>query len=689
MHVLVESGSIRLKGTQIHMNEPNANTEVEKLDLSSLDVAELKRQELVELFPEVRTEGGKIDFERLKAVLGEMVDAGRERYGMNWPGKAQCMRTIQAPSMGTLLPMQDESADWDTTENVIIEGDNLEVLKLLQKSYLGQIKMIYIDPPYNTGKDFIYPDNYTESLQTYLEYTGQVDSEGRKFGTNTDADGRFHSKWLNMMYPRLFLSRNLLSEDGVIFISIDENEFANLKRLCDEIYGEENLLSVHHFQVRYENKSLNERKAFQEVIEYVLIYARNKSACEIKRPTEEYSIDKFKYTIKHDLTPSKTVENEGRKVDVWLPGAFSIEEDEPSLENFKETWISGSILTGTGHGSLYLKQVDSRRSVDGDGCLYRIHGIGEDGLGYRYFTNPKGQDSLRGKMFTKVPTSKLAEIRTGDAVKHNPIVNYYNLSGDIGNIRHEGGIPFNAGKKPTKLISQFLNYINDKDCLVLDFFAGSGTTGHAVMLQNAIDGGKRKFILVQLQETLDPDDKDNNTLIAICDEIGKPHTVSELTKERLRRSAAKIRSENPLFSGDLGFRSYLLAASNFIPWDGTASNDAEQLAKQLQLGIDHTRGDRTPLDLLFEVLLKSWGEPALSLKVGEEAIDGVSVFSIAEGAFLICLEEKVTLEIIRALAARKPDRVVMRESAFAGNDQLKTNAVQTFKSQGVTSFKVV
>ena len=209
----------------------------EKLDLRSQDIAEDKRKELLRLFPEIRTEDGKLDFERLKLVLGESVDVGKERYGMNWPGKADCFKTLQMPSLGTLLPCSEESFKFDTSENLIIEGDNLEVLKLLQKSYLGKVKMIYIDPPYNTGNDFIYPDNYTESLQTYLEYTGQVDAEGKKFSTNTEADGRFHSKWLNMMYPRLYLARNLLREDGVIFVSIDDHEVENLRRLCDEVFG--------------------------------------------------------------------------------------------------------------------------------------------------------------------------------------------------------------------------------------------------------------------------------------------------------------------------------------------------------------------------------------------------------------------------------------------------------------------
>ncbi len=245
----------------------------DKLDLRSHDVAEDRRQELLRLFPEIRTEGGKLDFERLKLALGETVDVGKERYGMTWPGKADCFRTIQAPSLGTLRPAREESVAFDTTENLIIEGDNLEVLKLLQKSYLGKVKMIYIDPPYNTGKDFIYPDNFSESLQTYLEYTGQVDAEGRKFGTNTDTVGRFHSKWLNMMYPRLYLARNLLREDGLIFVSIDDNEVHNLRALMNEVLGEENFVASVIWQKVYSPK--NSARHCSEDHDYIVAYARH------------------------------------------------------------------------------------------------------------------------------------------------------------------------------------------------------------------------------------------------------------------------------------------------------------------------------------------------------------------------------------------------------------------------------
>ena len=248
-------------------------TEPEKLDLASASITDEQRARLKSIFPEIITEGGKVDFERLRLTLGDAtVDTGKERYGLNWPGKADCFKTIQRPSMATLIPARDESVNFDTTENLIIEGDNLEVLKLLQKSYLGQVKMIYIDPPYNTGNDFIYPDNFSESLETYLRYTGQVDAEGRKFSTNTETDGRFHSKWLNMMYPRLFLARNLLREDGVIFISIDDHEVDNLRKLCNEVFGEENFVE----QIIWKKRSTPPNdKVIGANHDYILAFAKN------------------------------------------------------------------------------------------------------------------------------------------------------------------------------------------------------------------------------------------------------------------------------------------------------------------------------------------------------------------------------------------------------------------------------
>lgn len=656
------------------MNEPNATNEVEKLDLSSLDVAELKRQELVELFPEVRTEGGKVDFERLKAVLGEMVDAGRERYGMNWPGKAECMRTIQAPSMGTLLPMPNESVDWDTTENVIIEGDNLEVLKLLQKSYLGKIKMIYIDPPYNTGKDFIYPDNYTESLQTYLEYTGQVDSEGRKFGPNADSDGRYHSRWLNMMHPRLFLAKNLLRDDGVIFISIDDYEAQNLVRLCTDIFGEENFLGF--LPTVMNLKGNNDEFGFAGTHEYTVVFAKHKDRVKLfEFPIDEEDEDDWEEDelgfYKRGANLKATGKNAPREKRPNLFFPIYVHEGKVHLERQTPTDVEllpmtdGQEMSWRWSKTKFQKQPDDVIIVgEGDGiAIYK-----------------KQRPSL-GDLPSKKPKSLL----------YKP--EYSSGNGTAAIKKLCGAQLFSSPPKPPALIEDFVRIGSQPGDIVLDFFAGSGTTAQSILELNAESEGDRKFILVQLPEGLDPDKPEQRAGAQFCDAISRPRNIAEITKERVRRVITGLNKQENLFYDsivrDRGFRSFKLVPSNFIPWDGTASNDAEQLAKQLKLGIDHTRGDRTPQDLLFEVLLKSWGEPALSLQVGEEAIEGVRVFSIAEGAFLICLEEKVTLEFIRALASRKPDRVVMRESAFAGNDQLKTNAVQTFKSQGVTSFKVV
>jgi len=667
----------------------STDPETRTLDIVTENIAQLKA-----MFPELVTEGQNgvcVDVDVLKTLVGDKtVTETDEKYGLNWYGKRRSRQLALASSTGTLRPCPEDSVDWDTTQNLMIEGDNLEVLKLLQKSYAGKVKLIYVDPPYNTGKDFVYPDNYQDSIRNYLELTGQVES-GRKISSNTEASGRFHTDWLNMMYPRLKLAHHLLAEDGVIFISIDGNELANLQRIANEIFSEDNLLSVHHFQVRFENKSLNERKDFQEVIEYVLIYSKNKDLCSIKRPSEDYSIDKFVFTIKHAVEPDKSFVHDGKKVDVWTKDHFAITESGASVENFKETWISGSILTGTGHGSLYLKQVDGRRNIDGDGSLYRIHGIGEDGLGYRYFTNPRDPASLRGKMFTKVPTVKLKEMESGGAVKFSPIVNFYNISGDVGNIRHEGGIPFNAGKKPVKMIAQFLGYCEDTCCVVMDFFAGSGTTGHAVYAQNASDGGSRRYVLVQLPEPMDREDKDNKSLVAICDEIGRPRNIAELTKERLRRAAKKIKAESPMFAGDLGFRVFKLDSSNIRAWEP----NRDDLPKTIEESVQHLKADRSELDILYELLLKLGLD--LCVPIEQKAIAGKAVHSIGGGVLLACLADKITSDEVEplaegivawqnALAPAGDTTCVFRDSAFA-DDVAKTNLAAVLSQHGLKNVR--
>jgi adenine-specific DNA-methyltransferase len=623
----------------------------DKLDLRSHDIAEDKRQELLRLFPEIRTAGGKLDFERLKLALGGAVDTGKERYGLTWPGKADCFKIIQAPSLGTLRPCPEESVDFNTTENLIIEGDNLEVLKLLQKSYLGKVKMIYIDPPYNTGNDFIYPDNYTESLDTYLKYTVQVDAEGRKFGTNTEADGRFHSKWLNMMYPRLYLARNLLRDDGVIFISIDDGEVENLRKLGNEVFGEENFIATVIWQKVYSPK--NTARHFSEDHDYIVVYGRRG---DIWRP---------------QLLP-RTEEMEGRYDNPdgdprgsWKPGDLSA-RNYYSEGIYPITCPSGRAIEGPPPGSYWRVSKDKFEELDRDERIW----WGKDGNNVpaikRFLSEVK-----QGRVpQTFWPYSEVGH--TQDAKKqlmeHVAFEQTDNVLDTV---------------KPTGLISRMLQIATklDAEDIVLDFFAGSGSTGHAVFEQNREDGGNRRFLLVQLPEPLPKPEMRLKTIADIC-------------KERVRRAIKKLNNEE---AGELeleqdrnqdrGFRVFKLAESNFTPWDAEAPTNAESLAKQLELHIHHIRNGRTEQDILFELLLKS-GFP-LTTPVETLLLAGKTVHSVAGGALLICLERELTLDLIRAMADKKPERVVCLDEGFAlpdrqagGNDQLKANAVQIFKTKG-------
>jgi adenine-specific DNA-methyltransferase len=631
------------------------NDQPEKLDLRSHDIAEDKRQELLRLFPEIRTEGGKVDVERLKLALGESVDVGKERYGMTWPGKADCFKTIQMPSLATLRPCPEESVNFDQTENLIIEGDNLEVLKLLQKSYLGKIKMIYIDPPYNTGNDFIYPDNYSESLQTYLEYTGQVDAEGKRFSTNAETDGRFHSKWLNMMYPRLYLARNLLHENGVLFITIDDTEVANLRELANEVFGEENFVANIIWEKKYAKQ--NDATWLSTSHDHILLYARNKS---VYRPN---SIDRTDDQLKGYSNPDK--DSRG----VWQSVVYTCNktrEERPNLyypithpKTGREVWPSETRVWGY-EPAKHQQHVDEKRLWWG----------------------------LNGEL--EKPRIKIFLSEVGKGLVPDTLW----LRGEVGDNQDAkrvllGLIP-EAGfetPKPPSLIERMLQIATDNchNDIVLDFFAGSGTTAHSVFNRNRTDGGKRKFILVQLPE---PCSQDSAAYKAGF------KTIADICKERVRRVIKKLNEEdagkldlegaNPQ---DRGFKVFKLSESNFKPWYAEGPQEAGGLEKQLDLHVDHIRDGRTADDLLYELLLKS-GYP-LTAPVEILQLAGKQVHSVAGGVFFVCLERELTLELIRAMADKKPERVVCLDEGFAGNDQLKANAVQIFKTKGVTSFKTV
>lgn len=402
----------------------------------------------------------------------------RKKYGLIWD-EEKVKEQFEKDAVNA-LPVLKEIKSKEISDknggpvNILIEGDNYHALSVLNFTHQGKIDVIYIDPPYNTGqKDFKYNDQWVETDDSYR-----------------------HSKWLSFMNKRLRLASTLLKDDGMIFISIDDNESAQLKLLCNEIFGEENLLDTFYIQVRYAEKSLNEKDNFQKLIEQVFVYAKNKWLFSPNKPQSEYDIEKFKYRIV-EKNKGKEIKLGNKKVIIFKPGEYEIiEEKKGSLDLLKATWASGSVLKGNTSGKFFHDQLEERKKDDGLGVLYKVFGIGEDGIGYRYFTGPKKNNATKGLFYSGVPISRKEEIKNnGESFKEKPIVNFYDFSGDFGNIRHEGGVDFRSGKKPTKLIKYLINIHKNKQCIVLDFFAGSGSTGHSVLSLNKEDGGNRSFIL--------------------------------------------------------------------------------------------------------------------------------------------------------------------------------------------------
>ncbi|MDA8377767.1 MAG: site-specific DNA-methyltransferase [Planctomycetia bacterium] len=641
----------------------------DKLNLQSLNIPEEKREELLRIFPEVRTEGGQIDFDRLRLALGDMVDPGKERYGLNWPGKSACFKAIQTPSMGTLLPAPEESVNFDTTENLIIEGDNLEVLKLLQKSYIGKVKMIYIDPPYNTGNDFIYPDNYSESLQTYLDYTGQTGEEGKRFSSNTDTDGRFHSKWLNMMYPRLYLARDLLRDDGVIFISIDEVEHPSLRFVCDTIFGKENFIADMVWAAGRKNDS----RLISISHEYILCYAKNAGYLSEKK-TEWRQRKKGLEDIYSQYAKLKR----------------EYGQDYSAMAKALKDWFR---QLPDGHPSKVHKHYNN---IDSRGVYFpdNISWPGGGGPTYQVIhpiTKKPVVVPSRGWMTSDQEKMKrwIAEDRVhfGPDESYVPCIKSYlkdreyqvpysvfyqdgrAASKRLRQLMGNDCFPF---PKDETVIQELIAMLGTQDGLVLDFFAGSGTTAHAVLDLNRQDGGNRKFILVQLPEPTD------------CTNY---QTIAEITKERVRRVIKKLNDEDSNEKNqDRGFRVFKLAESNFTPWDSSIYQSPEALSRQMEMHIEHVRHGRTDEDILYEILLKS-GFP-LSIPVQTLQVDGKTVYSIHDGLMLVCLDRNLTMPLVQAIVDRLPERVVFLDEGFAGNDALKVNAKEACKLKNIV-FKVV
>ena len=632
-----------------------AAPEAKSADLVAENLSALKA-----LFPQAFIEGG-IDFEVLRDLLGDVVDEGEERYGLNWSGKRQARRLALTPSLGTLRPAKGESVDWDTTKNLMIEGDNLEVLKLLQKSYAGQVKLIYIDPPYNTGNDFVYPDDYADSLGNYMRRTGQADAEGIKNTSNAESSGRYHTEWLNMMLPRLMLARELLTQDGVILVSIDDAEVSRLKDLMGSVFGEENFIA----SLVWDKSRKNDAKLFSVGHEYMLIYARSRAALregkvvwrEAKPGTREIWL---KYL---DLRQQHGADDAAVEADLqaWF-STLSKKDPSKKWSRYKRVdkngpWRDRDISWPGGGGPRYdvlhpLTQkpckVPERGWVyaDPDEMQRQIK------LGTVVFRDDESEPPFR-KFHLRPISDDLIEVSDDDQVEMDDTDEsvgseddelatqvrgtyiYKQAQVSVKALRKLMGAKAFTNPKDQEELSSLFAYVTggSNDHTVLDFFAGSGTTGHAVMAQNAMDGGRRRYILVQLPEQLDPAKKDQKTPAAFCDAIGKPRNIAELTKERLRRAAAKLKADNPDAAFDGGFRAYKLSTSNLKAWTPGAGD----LQTDIENAIDNLTPGRTEGDLMVELLLKQGID--LAEAVVTRDIGGCQVHAFGGGVLVVCLAD--------------------------------------------------
>ena len=640
-------------------------------DMQSEDIVKQNIEKLKELFPEVFSED-KIKFEQLEELLGNHVNQDEDHYNFTWHGKKKAARLAQTPSTGTLRPAKDESVDFDNTQNLFIEGDNLEVLKLLQKSYHRKVKMIYIDPPYNTGNDFVYEDDFKDGVKHYLEMTGQTDESGKKLGTNSNSAGRYHTNWLNMMYPRLKLARNLLQDDGVIFISIDDNEQANLKKLCDEVFGEENFVEL--FILRSNPRGNQAKKITASEHDYLLCYAKvlkKISPMGFKKTDEEYNKeDNFgKY----------------REMGLRKRGAGSRREDAPNQFY--------SIFYNPKNNNIDIKKRDEEcieiipKLSNGDEGRWRWSYSSvlerKDELIIRQVKRDSG---LEYDVFVKdyFSTDTISKIKSIIYEKH---VNFETATREVASL-------FNMKKyfdypKPIALLNMLSKISTNKNDLMLDFFAGSGTTAHAVMQLNAEDGGNRKCISVQLPELIDDTEKkkkDNAEAIKFLKSIHKPINIAEISKERIRRAAKKIKQENPDYQGDLGFKVFKLDSSNIKRWEA----GFDSLKEDLLDAVDYIKNDRTNDDIVFEILLKYGLD--LTLPIETRNIAGKKIYIIGLGALIICLDDGINMEVVNGICTLKEElspeimRVVFSDNGFK-DDVIKTNAITTLKRSGIEDIK--
>ena len=628
---------------------------MEKLKLHTPDLTAQNIDKLAQLFPNCVTEAtgedGKltrsIDFDQLRQELsGSIVEGPQERYYLDWPGKREAILTANAPIAKTLRPCREESVDFDTTKNLFIEGDNLDALKLLQETYLGKVKLIYIDPPYNTGNDFIYEDDFAEDNEAYLLRSNQKDESGNRMVANTEANGRFHSDWLSMLYSRLKLARNLLKDDGLIFVNIDDGEAASLKLMMADIFGADNFIAAIAWEKRYTRS--NNARLFYSLKDTLIVFRKSYALDRLREPRNDAS--KEIYT-----NPDNDLRGE------WTSSSYvnpATKEQRPNLVYKIENPVTHEMVEHPTHAwkyeySEHQRHVDEKRlwwGQNGDAKFPRLKNFlleMEDGM------VPIDLWDYKTTGTTDEGGLEVKEL-FGDAVFDNP--------------------------KPTRLIRRIIglkagnsNLQEPSQEIFMDFFAGSGTTAHAVMAQNSADGKDRRYILVQLPELLDGENKGQKVAADCCRKLGRPENIAELTKERLRRSARKIHEENPLFAGDTGFRVLKIDTSNMR--DVYYAPDAVEQGNLLEQ-VDNIQPKRTPEALLCHVLVDQGVD--LALPIAEETITGKKVFFVDGNALAACFDDGITDELVKEIAKRKPLKAVFRDANY-GSDSVKINVDQIFR----------
>ncbi|HCM6617011.1 TPA: site-specific DNA-methyltransferase [Klebsiella pneumoniae] len=645
-------------------------------ELQSMNITADNITKLKSLFPEAFNEDS-VDFEVLKQLLGENVDEKEERYGLNWHGKRQARQLALTPSRGTLRPCKDESVDWDNTKNLMIEGDNLEVLKLLQKSYAGKVKLIYIDPPYNTGKDFVYSDNFQDNMKNYLEMTGQTE-DGVRITTNAETSGRYHTDWLNMIYPRLKLAKNLLSENGIIFVSIDDIEASKLKIIMDEIFGEENFLA--QFVWRTDGNFDNQAK-IKNCHEYILLYAK-KEINFPHPPVVDPNIPKGSKLFKPEIR--NTIVKNGPKnpsSKITLPVGFPCDITSGRVNCAKNTWpiyhsdaeISDNKLTKP----LVIESGWSSKELLLDFIKNNCNPI----------IDSKGQET--SFVLSQTGTIEVVKKRSDSQSHVVSVLNGFGGTQKATAQLDEIGACFAGYPKPLDLISYIIQMIAKGDDIILDFFAGSGPTGHAVMLQNAKDRCHRKYILVQIPEALSAEKETQKTAVEYCRKNNLKHNVAELTKERLRRAGKKVREDNPEWKGDVGFRVFKLDTSNIRPWEATA----ETLSEQIDAYVSPILEGRSEEDLLTELMLKRGID--LSVNIETRQFDGLTVSCVDGGKLFTCFTSQIPASCVevltkgiidwhKSLKAGKDTVCYFLDDAFE-NNVAKTNLCAILEQHGLTN----